>query len=487
MKRVLRFYFVLCLDPSHSLPDEEGPSGIFLLATVNEIEDVLTTLGCPFECGNRDLKQFECDEIPGETIRIFVESLEEEENIFWEKRGRYFKIKSGKLLTLLENRRKPKAPPKNPPPRTSSGKTKSDRITLDHIHQIEEHVRERLIGQHEAIDSVITHLRVEAAGLKRKRKPVYVAIFLGPTGVGKTELAYLLAEALHGSREDLLWIPCEDYSEEHTASTFLGSPPGYVGSEDRGRGVHGTAFYDKKTIETPYRVILFDELEKAHPVIHNHLLGIMHEGKALMRSGTLINFSKTIIIATANVGSEDLVKAVHGRSIGFTPPSEKGPKTEFDFPGKERKRIAREALKKAFRPEFLGRLDAIIIFRWLDPNEVKQILDLRIKEFNDELLYHEDGPFAVKLTEAARTFLAGEGFDPREGARRIDHIVDLHIRLTVSDLILNGKVKPGNEIVFDYKDGQLRITVVSLPVVQIPITDGKAKPSEENDEPKENV
>lgn len=480
MKKTLHFYFVLCLDSSHSLADGGRPLGSFLLITANEINDILVTLGCPFECENRELTHFAYDEILGEVIESFVEVLEEEEKIFWEKEGYYLEIRKDRLLTYLRNRGKPKAPPKSSRSHVPPNDAKSDQMDLDRIFQIEEHLRKSLIGQDQAIESLLTHLRVEAAGLKRKTKPVYVVIFCGPTGVGKTECGHLLAEALHGSRDDLLKIPCQVLSEQHTLSTLLSSPPGYVGSQDRARGVRrGEGYYVKPIIEIPYTVILFDEIERAHPAIHDHLLGIMNEGEVMLRSGEKIDFSKTIIILTSNVGSKDLVKTIHGRSIGFQPPSEKRPKSEFDFPGKERKQITKEALEKTFPPEFLGRLDDIIVFRWLDPNEVGQVLDLRIEEFNWELLEHRDGPFFIKLTDAAKTFLVSEGFNPREGARRINKAVDTHIRLKVSDLLLNGRLATGDKVVFDHVKGELKVTIAPLSVIPFPISD------EEGDEPEE--
>ena len=457
-------YLVTCLDTSHLSPGETTPGVNFFIVTKKQINDALSTLGCPLECGNKDPDRFQTLKVPETDYKSFIEEKSDTEHIFLERGNRYVKVPGEQFLNFLGSRRT-----------SGTQAAKADAgLTLDRITQVEEHLTKNLIGQPEAISSVMPHLRTEAAELKRETKPVYVAIVAGPTGVGKTSFAYLLSEGLHGNRSRVLRIPCEGLKEGHTASSLLGSPPGYAGSRDKARGDPGEARYDKEFIEVPYTVILFDEIEKAHQTIHDHLLGVMNDGEVIMRSGEKIDFSKTIIILTSNAGSQDLSDAIHKQPLGYRPPVADQSQTEFTFTGRERKDITMKALAKIFRPEFLGRLDDIIVCRWLDPNEVKQILDLRIAEFNHKLLAHRKGPFSVRLTDEARTFLASEGFNTREGARRINKVVD-GVRTRTADLILSGELHSQSIIIFDYKDEVLKYDIVPIPIVgeKPALTDGK--------------
>ncbi len=294
---------------------------------------------------------------------------------------------------------------------------------------MEERLHERIIGQDEAIKAVSDAIRRARAGLKDPKRPIGSFIFLGPTGVGKTELARALAEFLFGEEEALVRLDMSEYMEKHTVSRLIGAPPGYVGYEEGGQ-------LTEIVRRRPYRVILFDEIEKAHPEVFNILLQILDDGRLTDGHGRTVDFKNTVIIMTSNLGSQEFQRP----AIGFHHAKE----TKAD---KERKRSAVEsALKQTFRPEFLNRIDEVIIFDELTEEQLKQIVDLLVKEVQSRL---SERGMNLTLSPEAKSWLAKEGFDPLYGARPLRRTIQRFVESPLSRLILQGQFQEGDDILVE--------------------------------------
>ncbi|HEY6751710.1 MAG TPA: ATP-dependent Clp protease ATP-binding subunit, partial [Rubrobacteraceae bacterium] len=299
-------------------------------------------------------------------------------------------------------------------------------------------LHERVVGQDRAVKAVAEAIRRARAGIKDPARPVGSFIFLGPTGVGKTELARTLAEYLFGEEDAMIRIDMSEFQERHTVSRLVGAPPGYVGYDEAGQ-------LTEQVRRRPYSVVLFDEIEKAHPDVFNTMLQLLDDGRLTDAQGRTVNFQNTVIIMTSNVGSQHLVST---KQFGFT--SRDG----VDF--KETERRAMDALERSFRPEFLNRVDEIIVFEPLTKEDVLQIVDIMLGRLNKHL---ESQRIAVEVTQAAKEFLAEEGYDPKFGARPLARAIRRFIENPMSGRIIGGEFDPDDTVVVDRKgDGRDELT-----------------------------
>ena len=294
---------------------------------------------------------------------------------------------------------------------------------------MEERLHQRIIGQDEAVATVSDAIRRARSGLKDPKRPIGSFIFLGPTGVGKTELAKALAEFLFDDEEALVRIDMSEYRERHTVSRLIGAPPGYVGYEEGGQLTEAVR-------RRPYQVVLFDEIEKAHPDVWNALLQILDDGRLTDGQGHTVDFRNTVIIMTSNIGTQYAHK---GGALGFRVGEDR------DDEQRMREQIE-DALKKTFRPEFLNRIDEVIIFHRLTKEQVKQIVDLQMKEISQRL--KEQG-ITIELTEAAREWLAEKGYDPNFGARPLRRTLQRQVESPLSKRLLRGEFAEGDTVVVD--------------------------------------
>lgn len=294
---------------------------------------------------------------------------------------------------------------------------------------IEEAIHKRIVNQEEAVRAVAEALRRSRAGLKDRRKPIGSFLFLGPTGVGKTELARALAEYLFGTEDALIKLDMSEYMEKYAVSRMVGAPPGYVGYEEGGQ-------LTEKVRRHPYCVVLFDEIEKAHPDVFGILLQIMDDGRLTDAQGRAVDFRHSIVILTSNLATSSAIV----RPFGFRLEGEEIP------PYEEMKKRLMAEVKKSFRPEFLNRLDEIIIFHSLKPEHIKRIVDLMIAKISLEI---KSKKLDLVLTESARDFLAREGFDPAYGARPLRRTIQHLVENPLSEKILEGEFQEGDTVIID--------------------------------------
>jgi len=298
------------------------------------------------------------------------------------------------------------------------------------LMKLEETLHKRVIGQDEAVNSVARAVRRGRAGLKDPKRPIGSFIFLGPTGVGKTELARALAEALFGDENAIIRLDMSEYMEKHTAARLIGAPPGYVGYEEGGQ-------LTEKVRRNPYSVILLDEIEKAHPDVFNILLQILEDGRLTDGKGRTIDFRNTVVIMTSNVGATFMKKS----TVGFAAQSE-----ENDY--EEMKERIMEELKKTFRPEFLNRVDDQIVFHALSVEHISQIVDLMLNELNRRI---EEYNLQMEVSDEVKGMLLKEGYDPTFGARPLKRVIQRRLEDGISEELLQGKIEPGDtvEVVVD--------------------------------------
>jgi ATP-dependent Clp protease ATP-binding subunit ClpB len=299
--------------------------------------------------------------------------------------------------------------------------------------RIEEVLQKRVVGQEEAVKAVANALRRARAGLSDPNRPIGSFMFLGPTGVGKTELARALAEFMFNDEKALIRIDMSEYMERHAVSRLIGSPPGYVGYEEGGQ-------LTETIRHRPYSLILFDEIEKAHPEVFNILLQILDNGRLTDGKGKIVNFRNTIIIMTSNIGSQFLKST---SSLGFST----GEEVQEDYKSK-----ILDLLKRNFRPEFLNRIDEIIIFKPLTPSDIEKIVELQLNEIQKRLA---EKNITIVLDEEAKKYLAREGFDPEFGARPLKRLMQKLILDALADKIIRGEVKNGSKVKISYKQNSL--------------------------------
>lgn len=306
---------------------------------------------------------------------------------------------------------------------------------------MEERLHDRVIGQEAAIVALSDAIRRARSGLRDPRRPIGSFIFVGPTGVGKTELAKALAEFMFDSDEAMTRVDMSEFQERHTVSRLIGAPPGYVGYDEGGQ-------LTESIRRRPYQVVLFDEIEKAHPDVFNALLQVLDDGRLTDGQGRSVDFRNTIIIMTSNAGTEYLRAA----PIGFATRGGRGVVQEDYFDMKEARQKVDEALKQAFRPEFLNRIDDIILFHPLTMADLTRIVDLQVSELTARL--HEQ-QVTLHLSDAARQLLVTEGYSPVYGARPLRRAIQRMVETPLSRALLRGEIRAGSTVMVDVEDGQL--------------------------------
>lgn len=322
---------------------------------------------------------------------------------------------------------------------------------IEKLRRMEDELHKRVIGQDQAIKALSRAIRRTRAGLKDPKRPSGSFIFAGPSGVGKTELSKTLAEFLFGDEDALIALDMSEYSERHTASRLFGSPPGYVGYEEGGQ-------LTEKVRRKPFSVVLFDEVEKAHSDIFNSLLQVLEEGRLTDAQGRAVDFKNTVIIMTTNLGSRDVSK---GQGLGFAPDNNETSAYEV------MKSKVQSELKQHFRPEFLNRIDDVIVFHQLSETEIFQIVDLMIAGLESRLT---DRDMAIELTSEAKSLLAQRGYDPVLGARPLRRTIQRDIEDPLSEKMLFGDLQPGSIVVVDVtgEGTEREFTFTSTPKAELP-------------------
>ncbi len=317
--------------------------------------------------------------------------------------------------------------------------------------RMEDEIGKRYIGQHDAVKALSRSIRRTRAGLKDPKRPSGSFIFAGPSGVGKTELTKALTEFLFGDEDALITLDMSEYSEKHTASRMFGSPPGYVGYEEGGQ-------LTEKVRRKPFSVVLFDEIEKAHPDIFNSLLQILDEGRLTDAQGRVVDFKNTVIVMTTNLGTRDISKSVN---LGFSQSGDDVSSYE-----KMKAKVSDE-LKQHFRPEFLNRVDEIVVFHQLSQADIERIVDLMVAEIETRL---RDKDMGIELTHAAKALIAKRGFDPVLGARPLRRAIQRDIEDILAEKILFADIHPGEIVVVDVapEGSELAFSFNGVPKAQMP-------------------
>jgi len=324
----------------------------------------------------------------------------------------------------------------------------SERMNLINL---EDNLRQRVVGQDEAVAAVAHAIRRSRAGLKDARRPIGSFLFLGPTGVGKTELARTLAATIFGRQDAVIRLDMSEYMEPHTVSRLFGSPPGYVGYDDAGQ-------LTEQVRRRPYSVILFDEIEKAHPEVFNALLQVLDDGRLTDGRGRTVDFKNTVVIMTSNVGSAELKR---GARIGFLTGS-------LDADGADRAhdemstRVL-ESLRRSFRPEFLNRVDQVVVFRSLSRQHLRQIVDILLAEVQDRLT---DQGVTLHVSDEVKDFLLDHGYDENFGARPLRRAIQTNLEDLLADRILSGEIARGSEVTVMLQDGEIAVERIEVPQPQ---------------------
>jgi ATP-dependent Clp protease ATP-binding subunit ClpC len=310
--------------------------------------------------------------------------------------------------------------------------------------RMEDELHKRIVDQQEAVTAVSKAIRRTRAGLKDPKRPSGSFIFLGPSGVGKTELSKALAEFLFGDEAALVQLDMSEYMEKHTVSRLIGSPPGYVGYEEGGQLTEAVR-------RKPFSVVLFDEIEKAHPDVFNTLLQILEDGHLTDAQGHTVDFKNTVIIMTSNLGTRDIQK---GTTLGFAP----GGHEEITY--EKMKDKVMDELKRSFRPEFLNRIDEVIVFHSLSRQDVKAIVDLMIRRLEDQL---KSKDVDIELTDSAKELLAEKGYDPALGARPLRRTIQRMVEDPLSEKLLYKEFQAGQTIIVDARDGDVVFDAAAPP------------------------
>ena len=303
------------------------------------------------------------------------------------------------------------------------------------VLNLEAMIHQKYVNQVEAVNALSQSIRRSKAGLKDPKRPTGSFLFLGPSGVGKTELAKILSEILCGSSEALVRIDMSEYSEKIAVSRLIGASPGYVGYDEGGQLTEAVR-------RRPFSVVLMDEIEKAHPEVIHILLQLLEDGQLTDGQGHTVDFKNTVIILTSNIGTEELAKRQH--RVGFAADSEE----------LEKDKMVMDELKKFFKPELINRLDNIIIFRNLKPEDVQKIVDLMLERLNERLV---DKHIKVEMTKQAKRFLAEKGFDESFGARPLRRVFEKHVEVPISDMLLEGKIEENNGLSVDLDEEEEKL------------------------------
>lgn len=310
--------------------------------------------------------------------------------------------------------------------------SRMEKSEKERLLNLEENLHDRVIGQEEAVQSISKAIRRARAGLKDPKRPIGSFIFLGPTGVGKTELARALASTMFGEEDAMIRIDMSEYMEKHATSRLVGSPPGYVGYDEGGQ-------LTEKVRQKPYSVILLDEIEKAHPEVFNILLQVLEDGRLTDSKGRTVDFRNTILIMTSNVGAHELRREKY---VGFSMSDD-----QRDY--KSMKDKVMEELKKAFRPEFLNRVDDTIVFHSLEEKHIRQIVTLMVKQLQDRLV---DNEIHFTLSDQAIDKIADEGMDLEYGARPLRRSLQKNVEDFLSEELLKGDLEKGQSVEIDVDD-----------------------------------
>jgi ATP-dependent Clp protease ATP-binding subunit ClpC len=321
---------------------------------------------------------------------------------------------------------------------------KVSQLENEKLVSIDSDLKAKVIGQDHAIEKIAKAIRRNRMGLKDPNKPIGSFIFIGPTGVGKTQLAKELASIMFGDPDALIRVDMSEYMEKFEATKLIGAPPGYIGHEDGGQ-------LTEKVRRKPYSIVLFDEIEKAHPDIFNTLLQILDEGAITDGMGRKINFKNTLIILTSNVGQRNLQD--YGGGMGFTT------KSKQDKAEAENEILLKKELQKTFSPEFINRLDDIVYFKALEKNDIIHILDVEINKIMPRL---EGLGYKVKVSQDLKEKIAENGFDPKFGARPIKRMLQKYVEDTLAELMVQGKIEEGSTVTLSYdpiKEADMQIPV----------------------------
>jgi ATP-dependent Clp protease ATP-binding subunit ClpC len=310
----------------------------------------------------------------------------------------------------------------------------------ERLLQMEVALHQRIVGQDEAIEAIAKAVRRARAGLKDPRRPVGSFIFLGPTGVGKTELTKSLAEFLFGSEEALIQIDMSEFMERHAVSRLVGAPPGYVGYEDAGQLTEAIR-------RKPYSIVVFDEIEKAHPEAHNMLLQIMEEGQLSDARGHKVDFRNAIIVMTSNLGAQLIMRQ---SELGFAVKIDEEVEERLAY--EEMRKKLTEALRKEFRPEFINRVDSVIVFHALTMEQIREIVDLELEKVSARLAEHQ---IELEATDEARAKLAELGYDPEMGARPLRRVIQNKVEDRLSDFLLAGDFHDGDHVLIEVEEDEL--------------------------------
>ena len=313
----------------------------------------------------------------------------------------------------------------------------------DKLLNMEEQIHQRLVNQEEAVTAICEAIRRSRAGLKDPRRPIGSFIFLGPTGVGKTELARTLAQFLFDDENAMVRLDMSEYQEKHTVSRLIGAPPGYVGFEEGGQLTEAVR-------RRPYRIVLLDEVEKAHPEVFNTLLQILDDGRLTDGHGRTVDFKNTVIIMTSNVGVETIRQEM---ALGFAARKDAAQREKGSYDTMKEKVLAE--VKKTFRPEFINRIDEIIVFHQLTEAQLRSIVDLMVNDLKARLAERK---LEVELTPEAKSWLANTGYDPVYGARPLRRAIERYVENPLSTRLLKGEFKPGDTVTIDLKDESLTFT-----------------------------
>jgi ATP-dependent Clp protease ATP-binding subunit ClpC len=316
--------------------------------------------------------------------------------------------------------------------------------------RMEEELHKRVIGQDVAIEAVSKAIRRARAGIKDPKRPTGSFIFLGPSGVGKTELARTLAEFLFGDEDAMIQVDMSEYMEKHAVSRLVGSPPGYVGYDEGGQLTEAVR-------RKPYSVVLLDEIEKAHPDVFNILLQMLEEGRLTDAQGRHVDFKNTIVIMTSNIGAASIAK---NTTLGFSVGEDEMGVSHDDM----KNRIMGE-LKKVFRPELLNRIDEVIVFHKLSKDEIKMIVDQLMKRLREQMKVHE---VSIELTEAAKEMMVEKGYDPTMGARPLRRAIQRFIEDPLADFVLARNLKPGSTVLVDHVEGDEEVSLQLIDPVDVP-------------------
>ena len=305
----------------------------------------------------------------------------------------------------------------------------------ERLMKLEETLHERVVGQDEAVTSIARAIRRGRVGLKDPKRPIGSFLFLGPTGVGKTELSKTLADAMFGNENSLIRVDMSEYMEKHSVSKMIGSPPGYVGYEEGGQ-------LSEKVRRNPYSVILFDEIEKAHPDVFNVLLQILDDGVVTDSSGRKVDFKNTIIIMTSNAGAENIVSP---KNLGFN--TSKDPEQDY----KNMKNKVMDEVKRIFKPEFLNRIDEMIVFHMLTKENVARIVDIMMNSINKRI--KEQLNITIELSDAAKSYIVDAGYDEKYGARPLKRALQQKVEDELAEQILEGRIKSSDVVYVEKKEG----------------------------------